>query len=837
MYFLRSWLQDYIDISSYSDTELSDLISLNTAEVDEYSQITDYFDGKVVIGRIENTRNHPDADRLKIFDVDLGGKGKVQIVSAAPNVVDGLICPVAMVGAKLPYISIAERKMRGELSQGMCCGQDELCLVTEPSSGLWELNQEIENIQDYLGKSICQVFPQLFTPDTSFDIKFLPDKIGAFGNHLGLALELSKFLGQDKLTQKAKSLLDPNILLQKLQTLLIDRPDSELKIDFKDESNLSKAFFLFDLDINSSKQSDFNFYIPHTIRKRMFLTAKNQLGSIADFSNYLLADIGQPTHFFSTDKLLKLNSGNPKLDLKIFNTKKQESFEGLGNLAKIQIPSGIDVLTLEDKILTIPAISGGKQTKVEETDSRILIEVASFDNQMIAQNCFDLNYRSEAARIWNGGVQPSLIITWILAFCSLLEDSNYPFDLRLALSFINPNSQLGTEAKGSNLDLESFRDIIEYQESSNRQIQVDFEYLCKRLPLQNTSENISLIESILTKLGNYNNQKLIPNIFYSQIQNQEDILFAVAEIIGLDNIVNQELKGEVKAASNEIIFNDGILKNLAVEFGFTEFRNRPFETEIMSQINPQGKSLQALQAQRSFEPFLRQNFTATLLQNLADNLNRGYNPIRIFEIGNSYFENNKSLVEQNLLQLIEQTEDPYRLTSFINGYTNLLTTSVIDVIELENNLGKGFIYKLENGETIELIEITNKLKKPLGIPTTKKIFSVIIYRKPNQSRLSPYPSFCDVSDFPSISRDYGIIVSKQTNWANIQELLNHGLENDVVSEFVPLERFSQGDDADVVNFRAQFYSFERTVQGREIQDFEDNFIHNLQKIDPSASFR
>jgi phenylalanyl-tRNA synthetase beta chain len=837
MYFLRSWVQDYIDVSPYSDSDLSSTISLHTAEVDEFVRITDYFDGKVVVGKIENTRNHPDADRLKVFDVDLGDNGRVQIVSAARNVRDGLICPVAMVGARLPYITIAERKMRGELSQGMCCGMDELCLVTEPSEGLWELNNEVDNIESLLGQSICSVFPDLFIPDTLFDIKFLPDKIGAFGNHLGLALELSKFLGQDKLTTKAQRLLDSDICLEQLQSLLVQSPDSQLNINFVDKTNLTKAFFMFDVDLNPAKQSQFRFYIPHLIRKRMLLTVKNQLGSVADLSNYLLSDIGQPTHFFSTDKILKLNANSLDINLAIEQKSSPHNFKGLGNMSDVQIPVGVEVLTLEDNILAIPAISGGHSSKVEEIDSKILIEIASFDTEMVAQNSFDLNYRSEAARIWNGGVQPSLILTWILSFVDILNSNDIPFDMRLALSFINPSTNLGQEAVGSVLSIEKFRDLIEYQYSSHRQFKVDFEYICNRLPLPKNTANISLIESILEKLGSYKDQILTPNIFYSQIRTQEDILFAVAEIIGLENIQNQELRSILKAPSNDLLFNESNLKNLCKEFGFTEFRNRPFEDEKMSQIYPQGISIKALQAQRSFEPFLRQNFTSSLLKNLADNLNRGYNPIRIFEIGESYFKTNQQLVDQHLLQLVEQTEDPYRLTSFIQGYINLTSTEVSDIENLENKLGKGFVYNLANQEKIELIEITNKLKKTLSIPTSKKIFTLVVYRNLNLSRFYNYPKFADVSDFPSISRAYGIIVDKVTKWQGIQQLLNYGLDTDVLCEFEPIERFSLDQGRDVVNFKIQFYSFDRTVQGKEVEDFEANFIKNLQKIDPIASFR
>ena len=124
-----------------------------------------------------------------MFDLDLGSRGKLQIVSAAPNVRDGLLVPVAVEGCKLPFLTVTKRQMRGEVSAGMCLGKSELLLETEPSSGLWELNELLVNrdLDEVLGQSICEVLPEYFPEEVVLDIKVLPDKIGTIGNHLGMA--------------------------------------------------------------------------------------------------------------------------------------------------------------------------------------------------------------------------------------------------------------------------------------------------------------------------------------------------------------------------------------------------------------------------------------------------------------------------------------------------------------------------------------------------------------------------------------------------------------------------------------------------------------------------
>jgi len=281
MFFLRSWIEEYLDLSDYSNQELSDLITAKSSEVEEFEVITDYFNKKVVAGRIENVRLHPDADKLKIFDVNIGDNKKVQIVSAAPNVVDGVIVPVALEGAKLPGMIVAPRKMRGENSEGMCCGQSELMLETQFSSGLWELDCD----ETALGKSICQIYPEKFPEEVIIDVKVLPDKIGSVGSHLGLALELAHNIGNNNLLKKKlKRLVDSNFdIIKEIENNIIKKQSSSA--NFSDNTGYTNSLFLFDINLNPDQKDDQRYFLPKKYLKRMFLTGENINGGLTDLSN------------------------------------------------------------------------------------------------------------------------------------------------------------------------------------------------------------------------------------------------------------------------------------------------------------------------------------------------------------------------------------------------------------------------------------------------------------------------------------------------------------------------------------------------------------------------
>jgi phenylalanyl-tRNA synthetase beta chain len=304
MIFLKEWLEDYIDLKSVDNIELEKIITSKIAEVDDVTLIDDWFYKKVVVGKIKNIRKHPEADNLNIFEIDFGGRlSEVTIVSAAENAKDGLICPVALNGCKLPFMTIAPRKLRGIESNGMCCGKSELMLETEMSSGLWSLT-ETKNIQDQdLGKSICEVFPEIFNTYTVLDIKILPDKFSLIGSHLGLSLDMAIALeNYDLLTDKAKNLLDEKLVDQNYKEKLNTMPKSDINIEVSDETpnNYVNSFDLFQINLQ-----DTEYNLPHLIQQRMFLTGRNLVGNLTDLSNYLIADVGQPSHFFNGDKIIK----------------------------------------------------------------------------------------------------------------------------------------------------------------------------------------------------------------------------------------------------------------------------------------------------------------------------------------------------------------------------------------------------------------------------------------------------------------------------------------------------------------------------------------------------
>ena len=809
MLFLKSWLEEYVDLSGYTDTQISDFLSLRSGECESVETISEYFGGKVVVGRIENLHKHPEAERLNVFDVNIGNGNKVQIVSAALNARDGLICPVALDGAKLPYMTIVPKKMRGLESQGMCCGMSELACETEFSSGLWELNDIVK--EGDLGKSVCEALTQFFPIQTIFEIKYLQDKLASCANHLGLAVELAKIIQKPELLHGfAKIIFDPNEFQNLINNKVANLPKSSKQISFQDETSQTNFFTILDLELEN------NFTLPHVYQTRLFLTGKNMIGGLADLSNYLLFDIGQPSHYFSSEK-------TQNLDWTIKDLTKETNFKGLGQLKDANLPVGLTVMTDgENKILTIPGVSGSEETKTNFDEKNILIEIANFPAEMVAITSSDINYRSDAAKYWASGVNPALALVYIL---KLIE--SLPNNCKLSTALLW-SKEYGIQ--------NSANQISKLQ--NQIQISFDLNYIANRLDNQGTYYWTPILEKKLRMIGELSLVKgsqytLIPNIFYNNLSSQEDVLFEMSKLVGFDNLAPEFLSFSVDSKTPNYYHQTGYLKQIFVDFGFSEVLTRPFlpENKLLSTfLDSKSNALIALSSQRKDEPFLRDSMFSSLLEVANSNIKLGLKEPKIFELTKIYLHSDSqtnamsnSLDQTKVWEYFELSgisceSDPYLLTSLINKIQQKLDCKVSSH-DSNSKLGQGYEYNLKNeNETIakiSLIQIKNSIKKSFDLPLNKTIWYIEIKFNPKQIYFNSYSKFSNQSDFPIVERSYSVTVPQLIGWKNILDCINNVDIKDTKITITPIERMIK-DNEEVLNYNVTFCSHTRTLTGEEI---------------------
>lgn len=800
MLFLKSWLSDYVDLSNYTNSELSQIISTKSSEVEEIIEINDYFDSKVVVGQIKNVRQHPNADRLQMFDVDLGDKGSVQIVSGAPNIRENLIVPVALDGARLPQLTIQAKPLRGEKSEGMCCGKSELALETGFSEGLWELGNELQESSTLssLGKSICEVFPDLFPHDTVFDIKVLPNRIGVFGSYLGFALELATILNNKSLlTDKAKSLLNPNEVFAQINTSLHEPKDDQPSIAFDDKTGITNSFFTFDLDTLTEKYD-----VPHQLISRMFLSQINLVGNLTDISNYLLYDIGQPTHFFSHKKV---TASSEKLSWNVRKLQQETKFQGLGNLNDAKLPSGLSILQDQDSnILAVPGVSGANKSKVDN-DTRVVVEIANFFDEDIARSSFALKYRSDGSKVWAGGVNKALILVALVRLRQLMPEAH--------LSLISGWND------GQRVD-----NLAQYIDSLKPvSFDIDTLKLASRIDSRGSAEWLPVLEQNLNIIGRFENGSFTRELFYSNLTDTEDVLEDVIRLIGFDNLQDEFVTSSMTAKKSKVVTAPLELKKIFTTHGFDEVITRPFVAK--DELRDPENVLEITKASSSLAPFVRDSLFPSLMQTLTKNVLSGHKKASIFEL-NRIYHNTGELKEAVSLDGLSITEDPYRVTTLVHDVLRSCNSEKADIEEYEDALGQGYHYSTKN-INILILEVKNAQKKKYGLPLGKKVFYVHCDLTNWDYSFNKYPKYSDESEYPSISRSYSFDAGKDIRWENISKIVRNSVDNEQLTlDVVPVERLS-GDKQDKILFTVNFTSYERTLSSEEIKSWEDQVIPQI----------
>ena len=788
MLFLKSWLEDYISLTNIENKELANLISLGSSEVEEVKIIKDYYNNMVRVGKIVNVQKHPDADSLQYFDVLLDGQNKVQICSAANNVQEGMIVPVALVGANYGGFVVGAKKMRGIESQGVCLGKSELNLETEFSSGLWELDGIVDKSK--IGMSICDALPNEFPNEVIFDIKILPDKISKIGNHMAMAIEIAivlKDLSRLKGYAKMIAHSDPN----ESYKILIDSikiKEAENKILLEDKNNYSKAFSLFDVVLPRSFELDSKY------RSRMFLINENQTGTIADLSNYVMLDCGQPSHFFKTETISSNN-----LSIRALEEKKY--FNGLGQLKEAHLPPLTQVLMDGNNILAIPGISGAVSSSVTKDDLKITLELASFDHHLVATNSFLLNYRSPAAKLYCSDVD---IFNSIIAFTKILMELGYE-NIESKLNFIN----------GKNTSAQQWLSTI--NDSINSPVVIDMEYINSRLGKKDYSDSI---KKALPLIGVVNDNYLTPFNCVSLITTPEDIVREVSRIIGYDALDKEYISTTSSAIASEEYYNTIRLRELVASYGFYEIATRPFvHNKDHNLIHNTSKLLKLHNPYREGVEHLRSDLNITLLESLSLNVREGFKDSKIFELAKTYTQHDSIVNELVVLGGGAVLDDFGVITTVINDVLNRLNINNYTNKTMISSIGNKISYDYESKEIASIIEVSNKTKKQFNLPLNKRIVLFNINLPESITNFPVYKKYTDESQYPSIRRSYNLVVDKEKTSKSIIRLISE-IKTEYKVIIDPVERFTINDNQDKLLLAIRYTSSSKTLSNDDILPIE-----------------
>lgn len=383
MFLSMNWISDFVDFSGLDKLELIHRFSLSTAEVE--NEI--FFKGSdisgIVVAEIKSVENHPDSKKLHLLKVDAGEGELTDVVCGAPNVRVGLKTAFAKVGAKIGEIEIAPRKLAGFTSNGMCCSEKEIG-ISDDNSGIMEITDDLPNGTDI--KEAYAIDDIIFEVDN----KSLTNRPDLWG-HYGIAREFAALAGRE---------------LKPLDTVDLTKYNELPRVDMKIEDPLCQRYSCLQVENITTSVS------PVDMRIRLYYCGMRAINFLADLTNYLMLEMGQPMHAFDSRRVEKIR-------IKRFDTPFE--FQTLDGVER-HIDENTLMICNGDTPVAIAGIMGGLDSEIVEDTTTLTLESATFNAVSIRKSTVRLAHRTDASMRYEKCLDPEMTVPAIARFVKLMTD-------------------------------------------------------------------------------------------------------------------------------------------------------------------------------------------------------------------------------------------------------------------------------------------------------------------------------------------------------------------------------------------------------------------------------
>ncbi|MDA7580907.1 phenylalanine--tRNA ligase subunit beta [Candidatus Pelagibacter sp.] len=577
MKITTSWLKDHLDTKLNENQIIDKLtdVGLEVEGVDSQSGEQDNF----VIAKILKTEKHPDADRLKVCDVDIGSDNLIKVVCGASNAKEGLLTIYAPPGAVVPknQMKLVVSKIRGITSYGMLCSEAELNLSNE-SDGIAELSSkkyEKKIGENYFPKSSVNVIDISITPNRA-------DCLGVRGIARDLATAGSgtlKKLKTEKLVQKNK---------QKVSIKIIKE---------KDQGCTSFGSCL----ITGVKNTE----SPDWLKKKILSLGQKPISAIVDITNYVMVDLNRPLHVYDADKIDK--------GIIVRNSKKGEKFKALDE-KDYNLEDGMCVITDASGVLGLGGIIGGTRSGTELDTQNVLIESAYFNPRSIRKTSKILNIDTDAKFRFERGIDPLSIEQGLQRAAELIKKicggEISKFDIQkiknVKNSFVKFDMQLFEKITGFKIDQ---KEMIKILTNLGFEIKKQKKLLLLTVPTWRPDilQEVDIVEELVRIKG------------YDQIK-----------IIEPEKVRNKDTLNKTQKLFHFLqraIASKGYLE--AITWSFTDSKIN----QLFIESNKEIKIVNPISADLNV---LRSSIFSNLIININKNLGRGFKDLSIFEIGPTF---------------------------------------------------------------------------------------------------------------------------------------------------------------------------------------------------------
>lgn len=768
-----NWIGEFVDLSGLDKKSLIKNFTLSTAEVEDIIVKGEDTYG-VIVAQIKSVENHPTSKKLHLLKVDNGSE-LVDIVCGAPNVREGMKVALATNGGAVSGHKISPATIAGYTSYGMCCSESELG-ISDDNSGLWEITDDIPLGTDL--KSVYAIDDIIFEVDNK-SLTNRPD----LWSHYGIAREFATITGRE---------------LKPLPVYDISEFDKLPKVAVEvKNSDLCYRYSAIKVENITCRVS------PVNMRIRLFYCGSRAINFLADLTNYVMLEVGQPMHAFDNRKV-------DKIEVQTFS--EPFKFMTLDGVSR-DIDENMLMITSDNKPVAIAGVMGGEDSKIEDDTTSLLLESATFNGVSVRKTTTRLALRTDASMRYEKMLDPELCCTATSRFVKLLLENDA--DARVISAYTDAYVY-----KYPTITLEFDRRYVDRYTGIN-------------IPNETIEKTLTGLGFAVTRNGD-NFSAVVPSWRSTKdVTIKADVIEEITRIYGYDNFEVFTSESALVPVRRETIKSDeDRMKDILVK----SYRLHEVHSYIWSDSKKEKelgietyKNVKVINAQTPDHQYLRYSMIPTLLGFVSEN--RSYaDSFGIFEIGHTvegFLENGYCNEKKKLGAVLFSKSESEE--SLFTRAVDIIRELVSDILHLQptfESVCPKFDYEHPKntfsvsvlGKTVGYVSVPH----PSVLANIDKKCNVAFFELSTEDFASVKPGkiqYSEPSKFPAVDID-------MTYNANVETLDFDALVK-VAKDVSPLlanvlvwDIYNNGDIC-ALTLRYTFVSNERTLTKQELQSETD----------------
>ena len=792
-----NWLKQFINIdwdAEKTGNLLTDL-GLEVEGIEPFQSVKGGLKG-IVVGHVLTCVKHPNADRLKLTTVDLGDGEPVQIVCGAPNVDAGQKVPVATVGTTLyddkgePW-KIKKGKIRGEVSNGMICAEDELGLG-ESHDGIMILEEDLKP-----GTPLAEIFE--IEDDIVFEIGLTPNRSDAM-SHMGTARDLRAGLIQ--------SGVHPEFITPSTSSFRIDNRMQKISVQVLNNEKAPRycGITLSGLTIKES---------PAWIQNRLKAIGLAPKNNVVDITNYVLHELGQPLHAFDMAKI----AGK---EINVKTVAAGTKFTTLDGIERELHEEDLMICDAE-KPLCIAGVFGGENSGVTEGTTSIFLESAYFDPVSVRKTAKRHGLNTDASFRFERGIDPNITEYALIRAVLLIQ-----------------------ECAGG----EVTSDVVDFypKKIEDHQVVLNFDRAEKLIGEAIPKETIkSILSSLDIKINNITESGIGMTIpaYRNDVTREVDVIEEILRVYGYNKIqfkskLNASVSKSSRFADHKI---QQVTGNLLASLGFNEILNNSLTTPVYASLNDafnEDYNVTMLNPLSTDLSVMRQSLLFSGLEVVAFNSNRRQPDLKLFEFGKSYHnfpggrEEHKHLTlllsgKQNAENWFQQQQNTtfFNLKGNVEAVLSRLGIAQWKVKPLKDaQFSEGLEYSVQKKQVVSFGLVSKAIRNHFDIEQEVLYAdfnwdTILDLVQQNKIKFAPIPKN------PAVRRDFALLLDQEVTFDQIYQeaymVEKKLLKNVALFDVYEGENLPEGKKSYAVSFTLQ--DEHKTLTDKEI----DKIMNKLQQ--------